>query len=174
MTFPTGEGENKPPATILHFPRRRGRPRTARPRHDTGTPELVMKRLKQETAEALDLCLERSIITLEQHWCGVHLRWLYTLRYGAPGTRAVDPTHLGGKETRADNQEWRVAREKEYQEAVQELSACGVNTAVMDLCIHNIRPGILNARSARVLKKHEREMRKIQEGLEILVKHWER
>lgn len=174
METRSGGGTSGPPATILHFPRRRGRPKTARPQRDTGTPELVMKRLRQETAEALDLCLERGIITLEQHWCGVHLRWLYTLRYGAPGMRALDPTHLGGRETKTDDQEWRIAREKEYHEAVKELASCGLGAAVMDLCIHNVRAGFLNARSARTIKKHEREMKKIQEGLELLVKHWKR
>lgn len=175
MSLRTGDGESKPPAMILRFPRKRGRPRISRPHRDTGTPELVMKRLKQETAEALDLCLERGIITLEQHWCGVHLRWLYTLRHGAPGVRAIDPTHLGGKETKTDDQEWRIAREAEFHEAMRKLMQGNCAAFVINLCIHNERPGFLRTRgTARNAAKHQREMTKIQEGLELLVRHWER
>src|SRR5271154_1852352 len=124
MTLITDEHTHSNPV-ILTFPRRRGRPRSAQRGSDSGTPELVMKRLLGETAESLDLCLERGIITRQQHWCGIHLRWLYTLRYGAPGVRAVDPTHLGGTEISLDDPEWRSAREKEYHDAMKKLTDSG-------------------------------------------------
>src|SRR5262245_3053505 len=124
-----------PRAAILRFPKKRGRPRLQRPLRDTGTPELVMKRLKQETAEALDLCLERDIITLDRHWCGVHLRWLYTLRYGAPGVRAIDPKHFGGRETKTDDPTWRALREMEYNEAILKLSDRGLAMRLLELCV---------------------------------------
>ena len=101
-------------ARTIHLMRKRGRPKIEKPTIDLGTPELIMKRLMGETAEALDLCYERGIISKEQHWCGIHFRWLYTLRYGAPGVRAVDTTHFGGFEPKDDNSEWRAAREQEY------------------------------------------------------------
>ncbi len=169
--------KEKPTAAILRFPRRRGRPRITKPGRDTGTPELVMKRLKQETIEALDLCLERGIITPEQHWCGIHLRWLYTLKHGAPGVRAIDTTHLGGSETKTDDPEWRSSREKEYNEVIEKLSLRKLALPVMNLCIHNERPKFLNLRSVasiKNIKKYDDEIAQIQSGLDILVKHWER
>lgn len=93
----------QPRAAILSFPRRRGRPRTAHKGRDLDTPELAQKRRTGETTETLDLCLERGIITHRQHWSGIHLRWLYTLRYGAPGIRAVDPAHVRGLDLKLDD-----------------------------------------------------------------------
>ena len=144
---------------------------------DTGTPELVMKRLMGVTSEALDLCLERGIITPGQHWCGIHLRWLYTLKYGAPTTRALDTTHLGGMEIRPDNAEWRAAREKEYYEAARKLAHAGYISSVINLCIFNERPKFLslhkplNEKAATDLLKIIDEIRS---GLEMLCKHWGR
>ena len=77
----------------MAFSTRRGRP--PRPRlddNDNGTPELQFKRALGVTREPIDLCLERNLITPDHHWCSLHLRWLYTLRYGAPAitTRYAD------------------------------------------------------------------------------------
>lgn len=167
-------GEN-PAAAILRFPRKRGRPRASRPSSDTGTPELVMKRLMGETTEALDLCFERGILTREQHWCGVHLRWLYTLRYGAPGVRAVDPTHLGGIEISTDDPEWRAAREQEYHEAVRALGVRAL--AVLNLCVYNERPKFL-ARREEITAARARMIGEmigaIREGLDLLAALWGR
>lgn len=158
-------------------PARRGRPRVDRPSKDTGTPELVMKRLLGETAETLDLCLERGIITPQQHWCGIHLRWLYTLRHGAPGVRAVDPTHLGGIEIKLDDPEWRISREKEYHDAVQKLNDRGLAALMMNLCIHNERPKFLSLH-APVTEARAREatafIENLRAGLDLLVTHWGR
>ena len=99
----TSNSESLQSAIILHFPRRRGRPKSVHHGIDRGTPELAQKRLRGETTETLDLCLERGLITPQQHWCGIHLRWLYTLRYGAPGVRSIDPTHTKGIEIKTDD-----------------------------------------------------------------------
>jgi hypothetical protein len=158
----------------IRLPRGRGRPPVSRPSHDSGTPELVMKRLLGETAESLDLCLERSIITSGQHWCGIHLRWLYTLRYGAPGIRAIDPTHFGGIEISTDDPEWRKAREKEYHDAMKTVSDSGHAHLLISVCIHNERPKFLHMRT---LKYHAKAMDGIihlRDGLDVLVDHWER
>jgi hypothetical protein len=161
--------------SIVRFPRRRGRPKTVRVENDSGTPELVMKRLLNETVEALDLCLERGIISREQHWCGIHLRWLYTLRYGAPGTRAIDPTHLGGIETVSDDPEWRSAREQEYHDAMKKLTDGGHALLLINICIHE-RPKFLDRRQMNL--KPQDEITKLffslRDGLDILVKHWDR
>ena len=131
-------------ATILSFSRRRrGRPKSMRKGVDTGTPELAIKRQIGETAETLDLCLKRGLITEEQHWCGIHLRWLYTLRYGAPGIRAIDPTHARGMEVKPDDPQWRAQREREYHEAIRTLG--GHALLLMNVCVYNERPAFLNA-----------------------------
>jgi hypothetical protein len=60
--------------------RKRGRPAQNRPEVDYGTPELQQKRQHHLTIEPLDWLLQHSLISQKQHWCGLHFRWLYTLR----------------------------------------------------------------------------------------------
>lgn len=164
-------------ATILRFPNRRGRPRKAiRSQNDHGTPELIMKRLQKLTIEPIDLCLERNIITPAQHWCGVHLRWLYTLRYGVPNVRAIDPTHFGGMELKEDDPAWRVAREQEFHEAMQLLSKKQAVDMVMNVCVYNERPDFLrhtNIFSYGRAKRNERDILILNEGLCALVEFWQ-
>ena len=164
-------------AQILSFPRRRGRPKNIQKGTDTGTPELVMKRLMGETIEALDLCLERGIITSAQHWCGIHLRWLYTLRHGAPGVRALDPTHLGGCDIKVDDPLWRTARELEYHEAITLLAQSGHALLIMNLCIYNERPAFLSRLHGATfaqMKPRQRAILNVREGLDKLVTLWKR
>jgi len=164
-------------ATILNFPRKRGRPKSAHRGSDSGTPELVMKRLLGETAETLDLCLERGILTSEQHWCGIHLRWLYTLRHGVPSVRAMDPTHFGGIEIKIDDQEWRIAREKEYHEAIKKIGVGGYTPLIMGICVYNERPAFLKARSGKLIALSKNAVviiENLRNGLDILATHWER
>ncbi len=155
-------------AVILSFPKRRGRPKVTRPMHDSGTPELVMKRALGETIEALDLCLERGLITQAQHWCGIHLRWLYTLRYGAPSVRTIDPTHLGGAEIKTDDPTWRMAREIEYNEAIGLLAASGHALLIINLCVYNERPIFLRGASTQ----SENSLFAVREGLDALTRLW--
>ena len=171
------EPGNHTSATILRFSRKRGRPKSARLGSDSGTPELVMKRLLGETAETLDLCLERGIITIDQHWCGIHLRWLYTLRHGAPGIRAIDTTHIGGIDLKLDDPDWRNARELEFHEAMNKLAPSGYAPLIMNMCIYNERPKFLSLRQ-RITAEHANEATDMIEGLrgglDILAKLWGR
>ena len=162
-------------ATIIPFPRKRGRPKSVHQGPDLGTPELAMKRLLGLTAEMLDLCRERGIITDKQHWCGVHLRWLYTLRNGAPNVRAIDLTHIGGMETKIDDPEWRAAREQEYHDAVKKLSVTRHAIQLMNICIYNERPIFLNLKKPKPgieLDEITDAMHSFRAGLDILVKLW--
>jgi hypothetical protein len=173
----TDTTNNSSSAIIITFPRKRGRPKTRHNGCDTGTPELVMKRLRGETAEALDVCLERGIIAPEQHRAGIHLRWLYTVRYGAPGLRAIDPTHLGGLETANQDSAFKAAREKDYQEAIRLLHNHNKAALIANLCIFNERPKFLNLHE-RVTDKRAHEaaqmLADIRFGLDLLVKLWKR
>lgn len=165
----------------MAFSTQRGRPRKSTSGVDLGTPELIYKRAHALTAEAIDLCLERGIITQAQHWCAIHLRWLYTLRYGAPGVRAVDPTHLRGIEIKQDDPQWREEREREYQDAIALLQAQRCLDIALSICIYNERPSYLNAtmrqRAAQEpyrASKALRERNALTRALDLLGKHWRR
>ncbi len=155
--------------------RKRGRPKIDRPSRDAGTPELAFKRAHGETMEPLDLCLERGLLTAAQHWCGIHLRWLYTLRYGAPGVRAVDTTHLGGLELKMDDPGWRAAREEEYHMALRLLGR-ERGQMVLGLAVHNERPAFLarppSARLQAWAARAEAELARLNEAFGLLEKHW--
>jgi len=177
------KNHHEPPksgAAILPFPPqkpRRGRPRSTRPNTDTGTPELVMKKLLGETTETLDLCLEKGLITKDQHWCGIHFRWLYTLRFGAPSVRAIDPTHIGGIDIKTDDPDWRAAREIEYHEAIRTLTAKGHVGLLLNLCIHNERPRFLNrnqTHTAQTAQAATDLLTQLRNGLDTLAALWGR
>lgn len=159
-------------AIILAFPRRRGRPRSAAKGKDTGTPELALRRQRGETQEPLDYCLQRRLITPEQHWCGIHLRWLYTLRHGAPTVRAVDTTHFGGHEVKTDDPQWRAAREQEYHEAIMRMRPGGHAPLVVGVCVYNERPAFMKGRAAHA--ESQNIIGRLCEGLDILVALWGR
>lgn len=165
------------------FSTRRGRPATSRPTIDYGTPELIFKRAHGHTAEAIDLCRERGIITAEQHWCGLHLRWLYTLRYGAPNVSATDLTRVDGYAMAAadDSPLWRSAREAEFAQAVALLRQHRRCELVMRVCVFNERPSFLSQARLReaferaaLRQRIEQEMAHFTEGLELLMQLWKR
>ncbi len=161
--------------------RRRGRPKH-QPSTETGTPELLFKRAYQETMEAIDLCLERDIINDKQHSYGLHLRWLHTIRFGAPGVSAFDLTRIYGYDAgEEDDPRWRQAREAEYQEAIAQLHAIGRFDPVIQVCVYNERPFYLNRRwltsafdNRRLAGRIEREIMALREGLDALVVHWQK
>lgn len=163
--------------TTTTLPRRRGRPRTDRSETDRGTPELLAKKQNGETAEIIDLCLERELITQHQHWCGIHLRWLYTLRHGTPTIRAIDPLHLGGIEIKESDPAWYELREKEFREAYGLLSRTGHAQLVSNICIYNECPSFFlpgNAPSYGQSLLATELLNHLRNGLDILVAHWQR
>src|SRR5262245_54303680 len=139
----------------MAFSVRRGRPRVSaamqeskhEPSRDWGTQELQFKRAIELTAESLDLCLARDIITAQQHWCGIHFRWLYTLKFGAPVARVIDPTHLGGREHGSDTPQWRIEREAEFHLAASELTRHGLYGTLTRICVFDERPRFLQRRT---------------------------
>lgn len=166
----------------MAFSTRRGRPRTPpREQTDPGTPELRLKHALGVTAEPIDLCFARQLINADQHWSGLHLRWLYTLRYGAPNltTRYTDTECGPASDNNAD--EWRIAREAEYHTAITLLHAHQRYESVMRLCVFNESPVFLNphlrerAWQEPVLARQlERSYRTLTEGLDLLARHWQR
>ncbi len=166
---------------MTQFSTRRGRPPKARIEHDYGTPELQAKRAVNLTDEAIDVCLERRIISRAQHWAGMHLRWLYTVRYGAPSLtshwwRISDDT----RSPRTDHSNWRDAREQEYNEARALLTSHKCYEPVMQVVVYNdmphfLRPDILHRamRDPGLLQHIENERDGLQWGLQLLRECWE-
>lgn len=163
--------------------RGRGRPKKAPvPSQDTGTPELIFKRAYDETAEAIDLCRARNLITDEQHRAGMHLRWLHTIRFGAPGVSAYDLTRASGAELRAANDLlWHRAREEEYQDAIELLRTVKRLDDVMGVCVYNERPFYLKREwlhraydDRYVAARIERAICHLQDGLDTLVHGWKK
>lgn len=166
----------------MSFPTRRGRPPKPRLERDNGTPELQQKRALGLTAEAIDQCLERRIITREEHWAGLHYRWLYTVRYGAPSIsshwwRLSDDS----RGPRSDHAGWRTAREQEYAEARSLLAKHQRYEPVMQIAVYNdipafLRPDLLQSAlsSPALLARIEAERLAFSEGLRLLARHWHR
>lgn len=166
----------------MAFTTQRGRPRKPVLHTDLGTPELRLKHALRLTAEPIDLCLEKRLITEDQHWSGLHLRWLYTLRYGAPNLS----TYYGDRDTPArgdteDDPAWRTMREREYHEATTHLKRYRRYECVMRLAIHNERPAFLDAHLMAKARAHHalaqqmsRVHAELSEGLDILATLWRR
>ena len=128
----------------MAFSTRRGRPKKTEQTKDLGTRELQHKRKQMLTAEPLDLCLEKGILTEQQHWCGIHLRWLYTLRYGAPDISCHDITNTHHALVRTDDPRWRADREYEYHEVSNMLHQYRHYSRVMNLAVFHELPSFLN------------------------------
>ena len=155
----------------MGFNQKRGRPKSSRQMNDAGTPELAMKRAYRFTTEPIDLCLERGLLSQAQHWCAIHLRWLYTIRYGTPDVHAIDPTHLGGVEIRTNDPDWQASREQELAEALNHLQAIRAHSILLRLCVHN---ELLSFLKTGTVCAEEYELYKLREGLDLLRTLWMR
>lgn len=166
----------------MAFSTRRGRPRRIQQdTRDLGTAELRRNHALGTTTEPIDLCVQKKLITPAQHWCGLHLRWLYTIRYGAPSLTThyiLEATSSGPAQ---DCDAWRIQREQEYRQAVDLLHRYRRYEPVMRVSVYNELPAFLNpalmqrawsqpALASRLHTVHTR----LQEGLELLVGHWKR
>jgi hypothetical protein len=165
----------------MAFNTRRGRPPKAAGSTDSGTPELRFKHAHGLTMEPIDYCLDRRAITPAQHWCGLHLRWLYTLRYGAPSLTTRYDTESHSAPKNADDPQWRRQREAEYHEATALLRSGLHYEPVMRLCVFNEMPVFMNAALRERAWEQPAMARRLAvaqhcltEGLELLAGHWKR
>lgn len=166
----------------MAFRTTRGRPKSARPHGpDLGTPELIFKRAHDITAESIDLCHQRGIISDDMHWCGLHLRWLYTIRYGAPSVSALDLSRIDGLEHAVDDPLWRSSREQEWAEAAALLKSKQLYLPVASVCIFNLTPRFLNKsvytrafKNPKLMRGLEDDIMQLREGLDMLAAHWGR
>lgn len=163
----------------MAFSNKRGRPRVERPSTDFGTPELSLKKALDMTVEPLDLCLQRGIITQGHHRAGLHLRWLYTIRYGAPVLTTQYEAISSQRPITVHDEAWRSFREKEYHEAVTLLRHAHCYESIMRTCIYHDIPSFLNQKKLRkawnktlLIKQLEREKLLFSHGLDLLQTHW--
>ena len=127
----------------MKYRSRRGRPKMQHEKRDQGTPELRAKRKTGMTSEPLDICLKRGIFTENEHWAGVHLRWLYTVCLGSPGISALDMSYIGGRNLQEYDESWLKSREEEYAQAIALLRKMLCKSLVMNLCVFNHHPRFL-------------------------------
>lgn len=158
----------------MKFTSKRGRPKLNLPKTDVGTPELAAKRKQGLTTEPLDLCLQRGIISQDEHWAGIHFRWLYTIIFGAPTVSASDPSSLGGKTLHEENSDWIRSCEKEYARAQQLLQKHRALPLVPNICVFNHVPVFLSCHANWQKLSHMHEIHdeytRFKHGLEALFK----
>ena len=162
----------------MAFSSKRGRPRKTAAASDSGTPELRFKHAHGLTAEPIDLCLARELITAEQHRSGMHLRWLHTLRHGAPRLTTRYAWEASGLAV-IDDPGWRSLREREYGEAVSLLRSVRRYAPVMRLAVFNEMPAFLDPRQCRLAWQQpaladrlERDRLAVRDGLSTLAALW--
>jgi hypothetical protein len=122
---------------------------------DLGTPELIYKRAFYATKEPLDLCFEKGLITILQHQYGTRLRWLYTIRHGAPAISSNYPQEFLNSENYR-NPEWIAKQQYAYRCIMKEVKKEGYMKIISDSCIYNIYPiFLLNPKSKMAQREFE-------------------
>src|SRR5262249_36923180 len=117
---------------MVYKNKKRGRPKLRLVETDKGTEELIAKKALLLTAEPLDICLEKGIITDKEHWAGVHLRWLYSLKFGIHNLTTRIP-YISEFSARADIPAWKEQREREYALAIALLTKIKCRNEIVNL-----------------------------------------
>jgi len=162
----------------MGFTSKRGRPKgqgaaKGREEKDLGTAELQAKRAKGLTREPIDICKDKEIISPEQYSSALHFRWLYTLRFGAPGVSAINLDAYYGREIGTNDEAWQAEREKEYAMAVEKLRQAGALKIVMNITVFNHMPRFLKQValfSESQARQNTLELTKFRDGLDVLAK----
>jgi len=152
----------------MAFTSRRGRPKTVVEAVDKGTPELRRRHQKQLTLEPLDWLFLQEVISEKQQWCGLHFRWLYTLRYGAFTPQSLDATQLRGVLRKREYEEWQQEREKEWQQTMGFLREAKLLRPALSLCVY------LQSVPKEWRKSHQNFPPAYREALQMLEQHWRR
>ena len=139
---------------------RRGRPPIHREKEDRGTQELQLKRAAGITQEPVDQWLAQGRLSADMHHCALHFRWLYTLRFGSPSIKALNPGEYLGCEHRPCSSSWDQAREEEYRLAAAALESAHCLESVLEMTVFNRAPASVTSRE------------KLLYGLSLLVSLW--
>lgn len=150
----------------MSFTRRRGRPKQEQQEIDFGTAELQSKRKQQITDEPLDWLRKHELITQRQHWCGIHFRWLYTLRYGSATVQSLDAARAKGILHVREYGEWQMEREEEWKEAILHLKTQNLLSSALEYCVYQQR------RPANWHCKRHHTLRQTIHALRQLEKLW--
>ena len=149
----------------MSFTSRRGRPKQDASEKDYGTPELIKKRLQGQTFEPVDLLVNIGHISKNQHWCAIHFRWLYTLKYGTENFSNSYNLIEKNEAQITDDPSWREKREEEYNQAATELKRyC--------LLEYAIKSAVYNQIIAPKNPLHNKNLHKFRQSLDILCKLW--
>ena len=146
--------------------KKRGRPKNIS--DNRGTIELQKKRESNLTIESLDLCLQRKIITPVEHISGIKLRWIYTLRFGAP---TIQSKLLQTKFYNSKNYDEKFLQDlqKKYCDIIEVLKEIHAHKIVMSICIFNEFPNFL-----RLRKLGDYQEEKFIQGIKLLVKEFKK
>ena len=154
----------------MGFSYRRGRPKQVQEEEiDRGTVELRQKRRAHITIEPLDWLRQESHISPQQHWCGLHFRWLYTLRYGTTTPQSLDAAREQGIIHKREYEEWQNEREQEWRAAIHELQSGHFLALILHYCVYQqrVKPDWLNGDTAP-----QTEIFQLRKGLRELERLW--
>ena len=104
---------------------------------------MIQKRKANITTEPLDLCFQRGLINEQQHNAGIRLRWLYTLKFGAPTISSYSPDNVGGHSCKYEDNGWMWHRQLEYKLMIERLEKSKARKIVVDICIFSRMPQFL-------------------------------
>ena len=145
----------------MAFSRRRGRPKkTYEIGKDKGTSELQTKRMHNLTIEPLDLCFSKGLINEQQQNAGIRLRWLYTLKFGAPTISSYIPDDAGGHSCKYEDNNWMAKRQTEYNNILHLLDKAKSRQIVMDVCIFSRLPAFLYEKIS-IHKPHQQHYKEL-------------
>lgn len=140
-------------------------------------PEPTPKPRARINREPIDIYHEKGMIDDDQHRAAIHFRWLYTLRFGAPGISATGYDRYSGHSPRNNDPKWQEEREREYAMAVEKLRKCGALKIVLNIAVFGHYPKYMPiGRISRkdYMRYNLNEVLKLREGLDILAGHWEK
>lgn len=128
---------------------KRGRPIKTLTKLDFGTPELIEKRAFRLTVEAIDLCLERGLISQGEHKAALKLRWLYFVKFGSPFISSRELTDCRGRNTQKEmDPDALKEAEQIYAEILKGLDFIKARQIVLDVCVFDIYPAFLGSKNS--------------------------
>lgn len=153
--------------------RGRGRPKSTHQGADLGTPELQYYKKHHLTEEVIDRYLRHNILDSNQHWCGIHLRWLYTKLYGLPTARAVAFIEKG-RSCLEENAAQLKDMHDQYHYASQLLLKENLHKTVLDVTVFNrdILFDSMHYQRANPQNPKYNLKSNLINGMNILVKCW--
>ena len=106
----------------------------------------------------------------------MHLRWLYTLKFGSPNIAAGDMEIFYGRELKLEDPIWQEHREREYKQAINSLREIKAHKLVMNIAIFNIYPkfldGVISLKNNKRAVENHKEFKLVINGLDIMCKLW--